>query len=129
MAIPLEYRDLMQQLLDATRDRRVRWRDHDNGVIVWFGSQGLHLWSGADDMETAFVGVGLMVRDSAGKIRMEDRFFIELSKEGRPYFDLLETAERQAKGLDLRLGAIKAAIKKAAAEGGLIGDPDPDIPF
>ena len=122
MPIPSDYQEICQMLLEATRERRVKWLDKGTSVTVQLPSFNLELWSGQDERtDTVFVAVGLREKDSQ---KLFDNWYIE---EGDVDYHLLNdlwtSARRQAKGVPQKLDTLRDLLRS----GGEIGDDD--VPF
>lgn len=123
MRIPEEYKDLMDALVEGTATGRVNWHPYQNGIVVWFGDYGLHLWTGTDESDDPFLGGGLVDKEQVrGTLR--DHFWIPDSGANSVYFDMYRRAERQVKGLDIIIKRMTDAAHQANPER-KIGDPNP----
>lgn len=121
MPIPEIYKELVNELIAATRQDRVDWRERDENT-AWVaipGNQKVEIWGGYDD-EAGRTFVSFGIRDQSTN-QFVDTFYCENEEPGYASLDTLHgEALRKARKVDERLRDLRKLLK----EGKRIGDSD-----
>ena len=129
MPIPSDYRSLIKQLVAATEEERVKWKDDAHAISIRVEDATFSLWSGFDD-ETSREFVSFGLGDARNKL--VDTWSVDA---GEPDFEMVKAffknARRQALGIPQRLRSLEAALASKGIIGGPVGPsvPDDDTPF
>ena len=115
MAIPNEYRDIVETLATATNEGRVKWAATKFGIEVAVSGSKFVVWAGTDEeQERGFVSFALSDKDG----NTLDNWYVD---EGASEYDLMRSlyagAKRQAMGIPERLANIRNEINKAEIVG------------
>ena len=131
MPIPSDYQDIVDMLLTATNEGRVKWAPARFGYEVTVGENRFIVWNGTDE-ETNRGFISFALTDRGGKAL--DTWYVDESESAYDSMgNLFAGAKRQALGIPKILAGLKEAIEK----GGTIGDKGAgereskrgDIPF
>lgn len=122
MAIPNDYKDIVETLATATNEGRVKWAATKFGMEVALSGSKFLLWAGTDEeQERGFVSFALSDKDG----NTLDNWYVD---EGANEYDFMRNlysgAKRQAMGIPERLASIRNEIKNAE----IIGESPRTIP-
>ncbi|HMQ14163.1 MAG TPA: hypothetical protein PKD21_12000 [Candidatus Competibacter phosphatis] len=126
MAIPNDYKDIVETLYLATDEGRVKWTQARFGFEVTVQGSRFQIWSGTDE-ENGQAFVAFALADEKGKT-LDSWYVDESESEFEWMHKLFYGAKRQALGIS----KILAGLKEVIGKGGVIGDEKPnddDIPF
>jgi hypothetical protein len=124
MPIPRDYQTLVYELLEKTREGKVRWRQTSYGTFsVIVGGTEFQIWAGEDE-ETGRDFVAFQLKDpkpGTGPSTL-DTWHVDLGEnEYDPMYELFGGARRHALGIPERLKALENALKT----GEVIGEDGP----
>lgn len=125
MQIPDIYRDVIDGLVQATKEGRVAWAAKSAGstAFVNLSDFDLEIWGGTDENNDGFVSVGLREK---GNREFSDSWYCEQADEDYAKMrDLYTEALRKAKGIDTKLNKLRELLQSKHQ----VGTPPNEIPF
>lgn len=126
MAIPNDYKDIVETLYSATDEGRVKWSQARFGFEVAVQGSRFQIWSGTDE-ENGQAFVAFALTDEKGKTL--DSWYVD---ESEPEYEWMHKLFYGAKRQALGISKILAGLKEVFDKGGVIGDEGPsgdNIPF
>ena len=116
MAIPNDYREIVNLLVDKTKEGQVNWRSDRFNIYVFFEGARFIMWAGNDEnTDEPFVAFGL--GDKSGATL--DSWFVD-EREVPDYstmFELYKSAKRYAAGVPDKLKKLREGLASSNAIG------------
>jgi hypothetical protein len=113
--IPTEYSDIINILLEAAREGRVRWQGGRYAAVVSVSGSQFAIWAGTDE-ETGDPFVAFALQDPQGESL--DNWYVDQGDVGYEVMrELHQRARRQTQGIPQRLESLKKALKSSKVIG------------
>ena len=110
MAMPDDYKEILDMLLEAAREGRVKWLQRGDTFAIRFPEFDFEIWRGFDDerMEN-FVAVAL--KDTRGREALDAWVVNDTELEYKVLGDLYDMARRQLNRIPEKLDRMKTYLK------------------